>query len=110
MRHYYAWYNRFGRLTITSLNGRGHNGYVYLAFPSKKARDVWVEEYEFEDVHYVAGKITRKEIERDIGKFYISRSVCLPRHAWGIDYKEEDWARDMSIMLLPDTACLIFTD
>lgn len=50
MRHYYAWYNRFGRLTITSLNGRGHNGYVYLAFPSKKARDVWVEEYEAEQV------------------------------------------------------------
>ena len=108
MRHYYAWYNQYGRIAITSPFGREY--YVYLAFSSKKARDVWVKEHEFENIHYVAGEITRKEIERDIGKFYIYRSVCITRHAWGIDYVEEDWAHTMSIMLLPDTACLIFTD
>lgn len=108
MRHWYAWYNRFGRIAITSPIGREY--YVYLAFSSPKARNVWVEEHEFKDAHYVAGKISRKEIERDIGKFYISRSVCIKRHTWGVDYAEKDyWAYTMSRMLLPDTACLIFT-
>ena len=40
----------------------------YYAFPAKAERDKWVAENEFEGANYVAAPVTRKVIERVMGK------------------------------------------
>lgn len=63
---YYAEYCRYGvRTSYASMNG---NAYDFYAFPTKAGRDTWVEENEFDGTNYVATPITRRELERVMGK------------------------------------------
>lgn len=78
LKHYYVWYNSYGCIATTSFGGGRDNGYVYLAFPTKEAREYWLLAHEYDRTGLVvAGEITRKEIEKEIGDFYICKSVCL---------------------------------
>ena len=63
---YYAAYCPYGiRVSYASLNG---NAYDFYAFVRKAERDTWVEENEFDGTNYVAAPITRRELERVMGK------------------------------------------
>lgn len=63
---YYAQYCKYGiNVSYASMNG---NAYDFYAFPTKAERDTWVEENEFDGTDYVAAPITRKALERVVGK------------------------------------------
>lgn len=63
---YYAQYCKYGiNVSYASLKG---NAYDFCAFPTKAERDTWVEENEFDGANYVAAPITRRELERVVGK------------------------------------------
>lgn len=111
LKHWYAWFNSYGCIATTSFGGGGggqDNGYVYLAFPTKEARDGWLFTHKYAgDGLVVAGAITRKEIEKDIGAFYICKSVCL--HKCKNNWYAEDWANDMYKFLM-DGEMKIYTE
>lgn len=46
VKHWYAWFNSYGCIATTSFGGGRDNGYVYLAFPTKEARDGWLFTHE----------------------------------------------------------------
>lgn len=63
---YYAEYCRYGiNVSYASMNG---NAYDFYAFPTKRERDTWVDEHEFDGTNYVAATITRKTVEKIKGK------------------------------------------
>lgn len=63
---YYAEYCSYGiNVSYASLCG---NAYDFYAFPTKRERDNWVDEHEFDGTNYVAAPITRKTVERIKGK------------------------------------------
>ena len=65
---YYAEYCRYGiHVSYDSLNG---DAYDFYAFPTKKERDKWVDENEFNGTNYVAAPVTRKVVERVMGKYF----------------------------------------
>lgn len=100
MRNYYAWFNSYGRIATTSFGGHNNNGYVYLAFQSKEEREAWLAKNEWDDANLVAGEITRREIEKDIGKFYVYKNVCVKLHTGYIDHVAEDRAAEQANSLL----------
>ena len=108
LKHWYAWFNSYGCIATTSFGGGRDNGYVYLAFPTKEARDEWLFTHEYAgDGLVVAGSITRKDIEKDIGDFYICKSICL--HKCKNNWHAADWANDMYKFLM-DGEMEIYTE
>ena len=74
-RKWYAHYSRYGCNSVWSDCGK-YTG-AYYAFDSKKERDIWVEDHEFDDVNWVARKATRAEVVSQLGKyFFISDYEC----------------------------------
>ena len=65
---YYAEYCRYGiHVSYDSLNG---DAYDFYAFPTKKERDKWVDENEFNGTNYVAAPVTRRVVEKVMGKYF----------------------------------------
>lgn len=63
---YYAEYCSYGiNVSYASMNG---NAYAFYAFPTKRERDKWVDENEFDGTNYVAAPVTRRVVERVMGK------------------------------------------
>lgn len=48
----------------------GGNAYDFYAFPTKAERDKWVDEHEFNGTNYVAAPVTRRIVERVMGKYF----------------------------------------
>ena len=65
---YYAEYCHYGiNASYKSLCG---NAYDFYAFPTKKERDKWVDENEFNGTNYVAAPVTRRVVENVMGKYF----------------------------------------
>lgn len=63
---YYAEYCSYGiNVSYASMNG---NAYDFYVFPTKRERDKWVDENEFDGTNYVAAPVTRRVVERVMGK------------------------------------------
>lgn len=65
---YYAEYCRYG--IHVSYESMGGNAYDFYAFPTKKERDKWVDENEFNGTNYVAAPVTRRVVEKVMGKHF----------------------------------------
>lgn len=66
MKHYYVEYCPYGtQVSYDSFNG---NAYEFYAFNSKKEREEWLEENEWDDCNLVARAVTRKTVEAVKGK------------------------------------------
>lgn len=63
---FYAEYCKYG--VNVSYESLGGNAYDFYAFPTKSSRDKWVDENEFDGTNYVAAPVTRKVVERVMGK------------------------------------------
>ena len=63
---YYAEYCRYG--INVSYKSMGRNAYDFYAFPTKSERDKWVEENEFNGTNFVAATVTRRIVERVMGR------------------------------------------
>lgn len=63
---FYAEYCKYG--VNVSYESLGGNAYDFYAFPTKSARDTWVDKNEFDGTNYVAASVTRKVVERVMGK------------------------------------------
>lgn len=70
MKHYYAEYNVYGiYVSYDSFGGPGRNGYTFLRFDTKEARDEWVLDNQYDRTgNIVAGECTRAIVERNLGK------------------------------------------
>lgn len=65
---YYAEYCRYGiNVSYASMGG---NAYDFYAFPTKRERDKWVDENEFNGTNYVAAPVTRRVVEKVMGKYF----------------------------------------
>ena len=65
---YYAEYSQFGaNVSYESLGGSAYNFY---AFPSKAARDAWVDAHEYDGCNIVSATTTRKTVEHCLGKHF----------------------------------------
>ena len=65
---YYAEYCSYGiNVSYESMDG---NAYDFYAFPTKRERDKWVDENEFNGMNYVAAPVTRRVVEKVMGKHF----------------------------------------
>ena len=66
------------------------NAYEFYAFDTKEERDTWVDTHEFNGSNYVASSVTRRVVERVMGKYFkvVSNlygnglNVVLREHGW----------------------------
>lgn len=88
MKYFYAEYCPYGvHISYESLNG---NAYTFYAFPSKKEREKWLDEHEWDrsSCELVAQETTRKTVESRLGKhFSVDRDergnlVCSKYGEW----------------------------
>lgn len=74
---YYAAYNPYGMISFSSFGGRGKNAYTFLAFPTKKAREEYLAQHEWDGCNLVMTPCPRKDVEYNLGKaFIIKDGVC----------------------------------
>ena len=70
---YYAVYCSSGNINDginVSDASMGGNAYDFYAFPTKKERDKWVDENEFNGIDYVAAPVPRRVVEKVMGKYF----------------------------------------
>lgn len=67
-KHYYAHYCELGCKAVYAYNPEKYWG-DYYAFPSKKARDEWLEKHEWDNYpNWTAREATRAEVISQLGK------------------------------------------
>ena len=87
-RTFYAQYCPYG--INVSYDSMGGNAYEFYAFDTKAERDTWVDTHEFNGSNYVASAVTRRVVERVMGKYFkiVSNlydnglNVVLREHGW----------------------------
>ena len=87
-RTFYAQYCPYG--INVSYDSMGGNAYEFYAFDTKAERDTWVDTHEFNGSNYVASAVTRRVVERVMGKYFkvVSNlygndlNVVLREHEW----------------------------
>ena len=87
-RTFYAQYCPYG--INVSYDSMGGNAYEFYAFDTKAERDAWVDTHEFNGSNYVASAVTRRVVERVMGKYFkvVSNlygnglNVVLREHGW----------------------------
>lgn len=87
-RTFYAQYCPYG--INVSYDSMGGNAYEFYAFDTKAERDAWVDTHEFNGSNYVASAVTRRVVERVMGKYFkvVSNlygnglNVVLREHEW----------------------------
>ena len=67
-RTFYAQYCPYGiNVSYASMGG---NAYEFYAFDTRAERDAWVDTHEFNGSNYVASVVTRRVVERVMGKYF----------------------------------------
>jgi len=67
-RKFYAQYCPYGiNVSYASMGG---NAYEFYAFDTKAERDTWVDTHELNGSNYVASSVTRRVVEKVMGKYF----------------------------------------
>ena len=67
-RTFYAQYCPYGiNVSYDSMDG---GAYAFFAFDTKAERDAWVDTHEFKGSNYVASAVTRRVVEKVMGKYF----------------------------------------
>lgn len=67
-KKFYAQYCPYGiNVSYASI---GRNAYEFYAFDTKAERDTWVDTHKFDGSNYVASVVTRRVVEKVMGKLF----------------------------------------
>ena len=87
-RTFYAQYCPYGlHVSYQSLGG---GAYAFYAFDTKAERDAWVDTHEFKEGNYVASAVTRRVVEKVMGKHFKVVSN-LYGNGLNVVLREHDW-------------------